>query len=881
MPRSKSNISPSRKAVNPATPIHETMDTLVQGISQQPGHLRLPGQGEVQENAWSSPVEGLTKRNPAMLQLLFLEQALDNFYLEMFRLGDESYSFLIYKADDYDDTGNLVLSVRNTNGTAVVPKLNGPGLTVNSQTGVVTIAPNSYLWSEPDGPSPDNKPELFQRYSLINSANGDGSLLNRTVETAMDAATTDARENNGIVFVQAVQYQVSYKLSLTYNGTTTNVTPFVTPAATDDNNTISTSLVAAGLAASIDGLSGWSATQSDYVIEVKRDDGNAFTMNMDDGRSNVLARAFTDKVTTLGELPLRAPKDYLVNVESDPNTEVDDRWLKFTTLDGSDLGEGAWSEAPAPGIQFKLDANTMPYHVRREAVNDIWIGPADGSTQTSGGDSYEFPKWGERSTGNEETVPTPDIIGQSLHDQVFFRERFVIAGGDIVQFSEVGDGFNFFQDSVLQLTDADGFSVKCVSEIASDLQWILPIDETLLIWSVTSQFQVRSADSEALTATTAVVVRLSNIVMNRLVKPKLAAAKVLFSTDEYGYSHVREYDFFSNRQARLGLNLGGSNDITLNLPKYINGLITHWDVSEASDYAVARTPEDPNCLYVYKYQWSAASAGLQKVQASWSKWRFGGEVQWVKFMENDLWLVVTFPNRTELHIIKADELVNPARKMELLLDRQLLYPEVNNNFITTDNITAAYDSEDNVTTFTLPFTAPANSKIQAVTRFSEAGTSYEGLFLGETTTTTLKCSQPGDWRNASIGFGEPYEFKYEFNKAYIPEANQASNRRIGKLTGRTQLLTWEIHHRDAGYYQVRVKRANRSEDSVSTFRSRVPGVLNNRLDTEQDVIETGSFRVPVYSRNTDCSISVESSSWLPVTVSSASWEGTFSDRSKG
>ena len=878
MARSKSYISPRQRVANAATPIHETMDTLVQGVSQQPGHLRLPGQAELQENAWSSPVEGLTKRNPAMLELLFLDRALDNFYLEMFRLGTESYFFLLYPHVDFDSNQQLLLSVRNNNGVAVVPKVHGPGLTVDSQTGLVTIENTSYLWADPYS---DGKPFLFERYSLVNSANGDGSLLNRTVATAMDAALTPARENNGIVFIQAVQYQVSYELTLNYNGTATTVPAFVTPAATDTNNTISTSLVAAGLTSSINAISGWSATQSDYVIEVKRDDGEPFTMNMNDGRSNVLARAFTDRVSVISELPLRAPQDYLVNVESDPNTDVDDRWLSFTTLDGSDLGEGAWSEAPAPGIPFKINENTMPYHVRREAVDDIWVGPADGSTQTSGSDSYQFPQWGQRSTGNEQTVPTPDIIGAALRDQVFFRERFVLAGGDIVQFSEVGDGFNFFQDSVLQLTDQDGFSVKCVSEISSDLQWILPIDETLLIWSTTSQFQVRSADSEALTATTAVVVRLSNIVMNQLVKPKLAAAKVLFSTEEYGYSHVREYDFFSNRQARLGLNLGGSNDITLNLPKYINGLITHWDVSEASDYAVARTPEDPNCLYVYKYQWSAASAGLQKVQASWSKWRFGGDVQWVKFMENDLRLIVTFPDRTELQVIKADELVDPDKAIEMLLDRQLLYPEVNSNIYTTDNISATYDSVENKTTFTLPFPAPPGGKTQAVTIFTGSSQANEGLLLGETTTTTLKCAEPGDWRNALIAFGEPYQFKYEFNKAYIPEVNQANNRRVGKLTGRTQLLTWEVHHRNTGFYQVRVSRKNREKDSVSSFIARIPGVTNNRLDTEGEVIDTGSFRVPVYSRNTDCSISVESDSWLPVTISAASWEGTFSDRSKG
>ena len=455
---------------------------------------------------------------------------------------------------------------------------------------------------------------------------------------------------------------------------------------------------------------------------------------------------------------------------------------------------------------------------------------------------------------------------------------------DVVQFSEIDDSYNFFQDSVLGITDQDGFSVKCASEVSSALQWILPIDENLLLWSSSSQFQIRSADSEALTARTVLVIRLSNITMNDMVKPKLAAAKVLFSTDEYGWSHVREFDFFSNRQSRLGLNLGGSSDITLNLPKYIKGMITHWDVSESADFAVARTPDDPKAVYVYKYQWGAGAAGLQKIQASWSRWTFGGDVQWVKFMENDLWMVSTHPGRTELHILQSDELIGAKVTLdpELKLDRQIVYPDVNSNTILSDNITATYDDATDITTFTLPFSASAGGKIQAVlVDQSKIG----GLLLGETTTTTLVCKRKGDFREGrftrTIVFGEPYLFKYEFTSAFIPEANQANSRRVGKLTGRTQVLTWEIHHQDTGYYQVRVNRKNRADDSLSTFRARTIGVANNELTTEDHCLDTGSFRVPVYSRNTDCSISVESDSWLPLTVSSASWEGTYSDRSKG
>ena len=1006
MPRPKSNVSPTRAAARPSTPIHDTIDSMVQGVSQQPSHLRLPGQGEEQQNGWSSVVEGLVKRNPAMLQLLFSERTLDNFYLEMFQLGpEETYAFLLFPAADYDETKNLNLVVRNTTGTAVKPDIHGPGLTIQDD-GLIIISESSYLWSEAF--DAEGRPQLFRNYSLINTASGVGSMLNRTKTVEMSDEKTPERENVGLVFVQGVVYQAEYKLTLLHNGTTYSLPPVQLPAATDNQNKISTSETADRIAQEITNVDGFIVEVLDYIIKVKREDGEKFEISMDDSRSNTLAIAFTDQVGALSDLPTKAPNGYIVNINSDPAINSDDRWVKFTVrnqgeLDGNQLyaippsiplilevdqevtcpepeafggekpytfeyfwrnsvngndtagqsftptsedvgvkfscrvkvtsntgsefvfvrsntatvqaasqqtvdasnqqiveaspssksratvrnflpktgiGEGSWAECTAPDIIFKLNDNTLPYHVKRDELNNIFIGPADGETRTIGDIEYEFPEWGTRSTGTEETTPNPDIVDKVIRDHAFFRERYILAGGEVVQFSEVGDAYNFFQDSVLSLTDQDAFAAKCVSEVSSSLEWVLPIDENLLVWSSTSQFQIRSADSSPLNATSVVSVRLSNIVMNRMVKPKLAAAKVIFSTDEYGFSHVREFDFFSNRQARLGLNLGGSNDITLNLPKYIKGMITHWDVSESSDYAVARTAEDPKSLYVYKYQWTSAAQGLQKIQASWSKWTFNGDVQWVKFMQNNLWLVTTFPNRTELHILQSDELVSPE-KPQLKLDRQLLYPEVNEDPLPTNNITGTYDALENTTTFQLPYAAPANGKIQAVTRYATDNDQNEGLFLGETTSNVLVCSQRGDWRNAQIAFGEPYQFRYEFNKGYVEEANQTNTRRIGKLTGRTQVLTWEIHHKNTGFYKVRVKRKNRSEDSVSVFRARTTGVDNNLLTNEQSFMETGSFKVPVYSRNVDCSIIVESDSWLPVTVSAASWEGTFSDRSKG
>ena len=77
-----------------------------------------------------------------------------------------------------------------------------------------------------------------------------------------------------------------------------------------------------------------------------------------------------------------------------------------------------------------------------------------------------------------------------------------------------------------------------------------------------------------------------------------------------------------------------------------------------------------------------------------------------------------------------------------------------------------------------------------------------------------------------------------------------------------------------------MRRLNRAIPSRKQFRSRRLNVLNNLIGTETSVLENGSFRVPVYSKNTQCSVTIESSSFLPVTITGASWEGNYTNRSR-
>ena len=864
MARVKSQYRKGKAPKKPSSPIRRDLDSLIQGVSQQPPHLRLVGQCEKQINAWSSPVEGLSKRNCMRLISRVTDTVLDDFYLEMMDVMQGESYFCLVRPGAADQT---LIELRD-NSAIVNIDLHGTGLTLSGDR-IIQCDNTSYIHNDPT--------DFYKKYALINSG-PIGLLLNREKETAYKTDTIAAQTGEGIIFIRAVAYNVTYTVKID----DVQVATFTTPKADDDDNAISTSTVAESLATAIDGTAGYSAERSQYVIHVTKDDGTNFRLEVDDGRSSELANGFTNKVQSLAYLPVIAPDDYVVEVESDPSTTLDNRWLKFSTFvtdPVTEFGEGGWQETTAPGTEYIIEEDTMPLVFYRAAEDVFFVGPADGAerSQTVDGETYEytFPQWGRRSAGNTETNPDPEFLNKTIRDHIIFRSRYVVAAGETITLSETNDIFNFFNDTSLAVQATDPFGLRGTSERSSPIEWMIPVEDSVLAFSSTSQFQVRAADADVLTPATGEIFRLSNLEMNSNIRPKLSGTQVLFPTDHFGYSHFREFQFGNNsRTSRLGLNLGSSLDITNYVPKYIEGLVTHWDVGEAVDAAVAISPTDSTELYVYKYYWTNTEQGQQKIQRSWSKWKFNQDIQWIKFVDNVLYMLTTDADGTYFNIQLNDE-IELRDEPQVYLDRLVQLP-ASTVAAPSARVTAAYDAGTDLTTFTLPYT-PATEAL-CVVRFNNE--QNNGLLLGSSATNTIVANTTGDFTGYNLAFGERYDFEYQFNTAYSADTDEGKSRYIGQLAGRTQILRWTVNHVDTGEYTLRVRRFHRPDDTTKVFRSSVLGVNNSNLGRSTDWLENGHLTIPVNSQNNLCAVSVESNSWLPLTITSASWQGVYSDRQK-
>ena len=219
-----------------------------------------------------------------------------------------------------------------------------------------------------------------------------------------------------------------------------------------------------------------------------------------------------------------------------------------------------------------------------------------------------------------------------------------------------------------------------------------------------------------------------------------------------------------------------------------------------------------------------------------------------------------------------------ATEPEYCLDRRIDYPECNSDSITTNNIAASYNAGANRTTFTLPYAAATETV--AVIRFDNSR--KKALEIGKTSSgNTIVCSEPGNWTADLISFGGRYQTRHVFSTVYTPAKAEGRDRIIKDQTGRLQLLNWTVFHSNSGPYNLRVARKNRSADTLKPFSPRQVDVELNTLDTFAGTLATGRHRAMVATRNTDCTVSVESDSIFPFTLSGASWEGAYNDRAQG
>jgi len=813
--------------------ISRSIPTLLRGISQSSDSAKQADHADIQDNADSNPVIGLIKRSGLQYITNLSNTTVGNVHIQTInRDANEQYVAVF------------------SNGNVKVYELDGTELTVHKPDGT------SYL--NTSDPRSVIKTVTIADFTFV---------VNTSITTAMDSALSPNNITQAVVFVNSVSDDTTY--SVTVDGVT------VTDDTSNDSE-LSTEQVATDLKNGLNsGLSGFTIAQNGSVLHIKKNDGSDFSIDGKDTQGNTQLTIVKDSIQRFTDLPTVSPNGYVVEIKGDEGTNFDNYYVKFVTNNGGALEEGQWEETVDKGIKFKFNYDTMPHVLIRQADGNFRFARVDGDSYTASGQSFDLPKWGERTVGDEESAPDPSFIDSKINNVFFFRNRLGFLADDNVVLSRVSEFFNFFPETVLSVIDSDPIDVAASHTKVAILKNAVTMGEQLILFSDQTQF-VLSSSADNMTPKTANVLVATEFESSDAAQPVGSGSSIYFLTKKGTFAGIREYITQSD------VTVKDATNTTIHVPRLIPSGIFKLAVSNNQDVLVLLGTDNPNRLYINR--WLYGSNG-QKVLNSWFTFTINANrtIRNIDFIGTDLFCVIEEANGTTLEKIPFENNFKETNAdFEFYLDHKVTEA--------TTGVSVAYNSTTKKSTFTVPYRLRASMVVvgrylasnetstfvdlQGNTRTLKSGTVLKTTNTSDGSTTTI--TTDGDFRNAKFIIGEPYEFHYRFSDQRITEA--ASGQSSAEiLSGRLQLRYFYLKFEDTGFFKVEVTPQNR-DTSTHKFTGRLLGSSSSAIGEIN--LETGTFRVPIMSRTDRVNIDIKNNTFLPTQLSSAEYEAMYHIRSR-
>ena len=816
--------------------ISDLIPSLLNGVSQQAPTVKDKSQGDLQENGYSDPVRGLKKRPGTQ---------------HVAKLSDSSYSSTFIHPIRRSGTETFIAVFTGTGSTAsdlvkIYDASDGTAKTVNIRDATDSVITSGDTFNEIKTYLTDGNPNTAFTATTVADFT---YLVNKNKVVAKSSTVTTARNPEALVYVRGGDYANTYTIELKLanqvnftvvgkvtttksnesSGEANIATDKIAKALTDGTtfgNVVNNGTTGVGtIEEDLDNVLGsgvWanlSATVSGSVIHITSSSGD-FDIRVTDSRSNGFIQAFKDSTLRFAELPGAGPanaKDMIIKITGDNSKFADDFYVKLT-----DETKGIYEETVATGLQNSLDPSTMPLQIIKE---------------TDGTFSIKQASWANRVAGDDDSNPFPSFVGSTLSDIFFHQNRLGVLSEESVVFTEAGKFLNWFRPTVLNLLDTDPIDVTVSTNRVSLLKHALPFSESLLIFSDQTQFILSSAEflsplDISLNVTTEFEADLDTT-------PVGAGRYVFFASPGGAFSTIREFYLQTDTEVK------DATDVTGHVPRYIAGGVKQMIASSNYNMLCLITDDSASSktMWVYSYYWN----GQNKVQSSWSQWKFDADILAITFVQDEIFMVVQRSNKVYLEKVQLsqDEAVGATTTgHEILLDRRV-----------------KVTSNSNLTNFDTVYYGDGVS-LKYIDKFGNT------LSASDVGNLVLSTSNP-------IYVGQSFTFKFQFSEIIVGQGQKP------QTISRLQLRNMTLNFANTGNFTARVTHTNRiTEDTDDKlFTGRKVSQANNKTN-QTSIIGSGSFKVPLLGNSKNIKLELLSESHLPCEFQSAEWEGFYHIRSR-
>ena len=561
------------------------------------------------------------------------------------------------------------------------------------------------------------------------------------------------------------------------------------------------------------------------------------------------------QVNNVADLPLQLRNNYKVQVINSLDVNADDMYLQFETEDGNDFSTGVWVESNGFGIRSVLDVNTLPHALTVNANGSFSFGP--------------WTSWDDRLVGDDLTNPTPHFVTEPggvnrfIKDMFVYRNRLGFLTEDHVSLSRAGEFFNFFVKSAVASGDDDPIDISVSDSDNPSLNYVSKETAGLLLYGKTGQYLL-ATDSDILSPTTAKINKVAGFESDMDNSAVTLGATTAFLTKTG--SATKMHELLKVNAIEPPDHLEQTRTVPELIPTTVNSFVGSPDLGLVSIGTLGQTT-----LYHFNF----LRFGTQEIGRAWYKWELPGTLKHQFFDGNEYNAVIQLDSAdNEIVVVSFDVAQSSTdgiislpsgKKTDLVLD---VYDD--KPFMIYEGIVSGVFV--NKTRIYLP-TRKLNNKKLVVVMYSNRSQVFDedSVTMTELNDTIhgRYIQIDGDWRGSDVFIGYKYNMEVELPRIYVKRQEQQQVNAdveaeliIHKLKVKTG-LTGPID------YKVNIIGV-----PLRTTTTTVTPAGQYNLNSV-NMTETAVHSVPVYQRNHNTTITIESNTAFPATIESINWEGRY------
>lgn len=581
--------------------------------------------------------------------------------------------------------------------------------------------------------------------------------------------------------------------------------------------------------------------EGDNVLFVRKADNSDFTIRTSDDADGGNLIAVKGTVSDLSKLPPKAPANFVVKVAADGAADSADWWVEYFPLGENEEDGFQWRECVAPNTQYIIDNTTMPLTLVRT-----------GFVASTAQFELQVPDWTYRKVGSADSNPDPSFIGYPISSLGLFQNRLFFTSSENIAMSVSSDFFNFFKETTQSVLATDPVDLYSDSDKVVDIRFALPFNGDLALFSEDSQMRL-AGDKVVAPDDLSPIQTMSSFKMNGRVDPVASGENILFAYNHGNYTGIREMfidSLVDTQRAR---------PITDHVNKYLKGEATIIQATTSLNKVVVKTDYD-STLYVYDYLWQ----GSDKVQSAWGKWTFDPQLDVVYFFfDNTTMYVILQNNKVEEYYLISLEL---GVALEDTIDSELRL-----DMVTKVGSRSNADGSFTIPNDNIPYYMDNLKFIAYEGQYPE----YLGMSLDfKLDGTDYKLDAGLAERSEYCYFlvGVPISVKYEPSQPY-PHAGDGNP--MGDLY-RFQVSKMLLKYDKADFLKATVVNSSGSHYVYPLSTRKMNNSLNIIGQVPKQV--SGSFTIPVRSREREYTLILETDSHLPLQLESLQYLATYSPR---